>query len=200
MQIQRFITFSFILLFHFLTVNLLNGQNGDLPDTHAEANDLGLLLGVGYGIGYSHHADQYETMDLADIKEFSGFRLINFDARLGWIFSQKWRAYLSWKLSPGITTISPYRSDYKGVCFAYFPEKSNKFSLHTGVGHYNSKVSKLEGTGEGFLADFGLAYQFSEQAHFELTVLTGKLDPGNIEPNPFPNQEFNLCFEVAYYF
>ncbi|MCB0686232.1 MAG: hypothetical protein KDC53_06895 [Saprospiraceae bacterium] len=160
----------------------------------------GLMAAIGYTIGYSSHASHYEIMDLIKIKKFSGLRLINIDARLGWVFTSKYSLYATWKLSPAITTISPYRTDYKGLSLAVIPGRSHKITLNAGAGIYQSKVSKTEKSGDGVLGNIGIGYNFSENASFDLVVLTGNLKPGNIEPNPFPSKETNISAGIIYQF
>ena len=51
--------------------------------------DGGLTFGFGISAGYSSHADSYYIDDSFRVKEFSGFRGLNLDGKLGWILNQK---------------------------------------------------------------------------------------------------------------
>lgn len=164
-----------------------------------EDDKRGLKFGLGYSAGYSSHAKSYVVTFLS-VNDYSGFRIIVLDARLGWRFHQKIGVYGTWRFSPSNATISPYRSLYRGGYVAFYPTPSTNLSLHGGVGKYESKVSKEETAGDGLLVNIGMAVEIRDHFLFEINILTGSMDAGNVDPNPFIDREFNFTMGFAYVF
>ena len=164
-----------------------------------ENDKRGLKFGLGYGAGHSSHADSY-VVHLFSVREYSGFRIIVLDARLGWRFHQKVAVHGIWKFSPSNATISPYRSLYRGGYVAFYPTPSANLSIQGGVGKYESKVSKEETAGDGLLVNIGMAVEIRDHFLFEMNILTGSMNQGNVDPDPFTDREFNFTMGFAYLF
>ena len=112
---------------------------------------LGLNWSIGFGIGYSSHASSYFLDDGLRIKEFSGFRAVVLDTKIGWRFHESLAVFGTWKYSPGNATVSPYRSTYLGGGIAYHFGDSKQFSINGGLGKYQAKVGRNEAFGNCLL-------------------------------------------------
>lgn len=156
----------------------------------------GLTLGIGFGAGYSKHADSYEE-SLYGLHEFSGIRAIVIETKLGWRLADSFEVLASLQYAPSNATISPYRSLYYSGALAYYFKSYPRLSLNAGYGKYISNISKLGSTGSGNLYSGGLSWQASGSFFFDLKILGGKMDIANLEPNPFGASEFNISFGVA---
>ena len=164
----------------------------------AEQGRRGLRWGFGYSIGNSSHADSYFIDQFGSNREYPGLRLYNFDARLGWEFHKRIGIYGIWKFSPSNATVSPYRSRYYGGYLTCYLTDDPRFYLLGGMGKYDSKISREETSGEGVLLNFGAGVELREHILFEINVLTGAMDPGNVTPDPFVDREFSFLVGVAY--
>ena len=132
---------------------------------------LGLNWSIGFGIGYSSHASSYSFDDGLRIKEFSGFRSIVMDTKIGWRFYERVAIFGTWKYSPNNAIISPYRSNYLGGGVSYYFGDSQQFSVHGGLGRYQAKVERNEVFGNGLLVNYGMILRFTNNFGFELNVL-----------------------------
>ncbi len=157
----------------------------------------GLNWSIGYGLGHSSHASAYSIDRDFDVKNFSGFRTIVLDSKIGIGLHENIVLFGTWKFSPGNSTISPYRSNYLGGALAYH---FYRFSIRGGLGTFKSKVDKNEIAGKGLLMDFGMLVHLSPNFGCELTVLSGKMEPGTVAAYASESTEFNFTVGVAYVF
>ena len=157
----------------------------------------GLNWSIGYGLGHSSHASAYTINRDFDVKNFTGFRTIVLDSKIGIGLHENIVLFGTWKFSPGNSTISPYRSNYFGGALAYH---FYRFSIHGGIGTYNSKLDKNEIAGKGLLMDLGMRIQLGPSFGLELTVLSGKMEPGTVASYASESREFNFTVGFAYVF
>ncbi len=157
----------------------------------------GLNWSIGYGFGHSSHASAYSEDNGLRVKNFSGIRPIVLDSKIGLGVHENIVLFGTWKYAPGNSTISPYRSNYLGGALAYY---FHRFSIHGGLGTFKSKLEKNEIAGKGLLMDLGMMIQLSSNFGFELTILSGKMEPGNVESYLTDSTEFNFTLGLAYVF
>lgn len=164
---------------------------------NAEEKYTGFKGSIGYGLGYSSHASSYFVDDGFRVKEYSGFRTIVLDTKIGWNFHKRIGISGTWKYSPGNTTISPYRSNYLGGELAYFFGDFQQFSIHGGLGKYQAKVGRDELFGNGLLANYGAVIKAGNNFGIELNVLSGKIefDDANLD-----STEFNFTAGLVFLF
>jgi len=171
-------------------------QDEDYYDDEDDEIRKGLTLGVGFGVGYSVHAESYEET-LYGLHEFSGLRANIFDVKLGWRITNRLEVYGDAQLAPSNTTLSPYSSTYFGGTLAYYFKAIPSISLHGGTGKYKSNIRNLGPSGSGNLLSGKVSWQATENFYFDLRLLFGKMDKSNLEPNPFGTSELNVSFSVA---
>ncbi|MFK7981945.1 MAG: hypothetical protein AB8G86_18340 [Saprospiraceae bacterium] len=161
------------------------------------ANHRGLNWSIGFGLGQSSHASAYTINRDFDVKNFSGFRAIVLDTKIGFGLHENIVLFGTWKYAPGNAIISPYRSNYFGGALAYH---FYRFSIHGGLGTYNAKLDKNEIAGKGLLMDLGLLIQLGPNFGCELTVLSGKMEPGTVDAYLSESTELNFSLGLAYVF
>ena len=152
---------------------------------------------IGFGLGHSSHAAAYSIERNFNVKNFSGFRTIVLDSKIGIGFHENIVLFGTWKYAPGNSTISPYRSNYFGGALAYH---FYRFSIHGGLGTLQSKIDKNEIAGKGLLLDLGMLIQLSPNFGCELTVLSGEMEPGTVPSYASESREFNFTVGFAYVF
>ena len=161
----------------------------------------GLAMGSAIGFGFSTHASSYSiNVFPGQLREFSGFRMIVLDSRIGWGIHKNIVVYGTWKFAPANSPISPYQSHYLGGSLAYYLPNSSPLFFLGGLGKYWSRVAKDQMAGEGMLVNIGMGVKISNHVACELTILTGKMEPGDLDPNPFNPGEFNISFGMGYLF
>lgn len=163
-------------------------------------NPLRLHWSLGLGIGHSSHASSYAVDDGFRIKEFSGFRSIVLDTKIGLRFHEIIGAFGTWKFAPGNSIISPYRSNYLGGGLAIYFGYEKQFSIHGGLGSYQAKVDKNEILGSGLLINYGAMIQLSNNFGFEFNILSGKIEADSATPFRIDSTEFNVVTGVAILF
>lgn len=165
-----------------------------------EDNPLGLNWSIGLGVGYSAHASSYSEDNGLRVKEFSGFRAIVLDAKIGWSFFERIGIFGTWKYAPGNSIISPYRSNYLGGGLACYFGDLQQFSIHGGLGKYQTKVGRSEGFGNGLLVNYGTVIKLTDNFGFELNVLSGKVKLDDASSTIPDSMEFNFTAGVAVLF
>lgn len=161
---------------------------------------LGLNWSIGYGLGHSSHASSYAVDDGFRTKQFSGFRTIVLDTKIGWGFHKNIVAFGTWKFSPGNTTISPYRSNFLGGGLSVYFGDLQQFAIHGGAGKYQAKISRNEVVGNGLLVNYGAVVKLSNNFGVEINVLSGKLEVDDANPTTFQSSEFNFTAGMVYLF
>lgn len=169
-------------------------------DPKIEEDYLGLNWSIGLGIGYSSHAAAYTFDDGLRIKEFSGFRAVALDTKVGWRFHKRVAIFGTWKYSPGNATISPFRSNYLGGGLVYYFGDSEQFAINGGLGEYQTKVGRNEGFGNGLLMNYGMMIKFTKKLGFELNVLSGKIKFDDTNPTISDSMELNFTAILAILF
>lgn len=159
----------------------------------------GLTLGLGYGIGYSSHAASYKEQNI-NLDEFSGFRIIVFDAKIGWRFLNWLEIYGTAKLSPSNTTISPYSSRFIGSAFAIYFSKIPELSIYGGAGKYRSRIKGEDIIGRGTLTNFGLNWNTGSNFLIDMSILAGSINNDFRDELPLSNSEFSISISAAYRF
>lgn len=175
-----------------------SGEQEFLRDTRIIREDhRGLNWSIGYGFGFSSHASSYFIDEGFRIKNFSGIRSIVLASKIGWGFHENIVLFGTWQYAPGNSTISPYQSNYFGGTLAYY---FYKLSIHGGLGTFQSKLGKNRIAGKGLLMNWGIMLQPAPSFAFELSLLTGKMEPGNVAAYLSESTEYNFTLGVAYTF
>ena len=95
-----------------------------------------------------------------------------------------------------LVTFSKYYE--KGLHFSlyYF----YKLSIQGGLGTFRSELGKGRIAGNGLLMNWGIRLQPAPNFAFELSLLTGKMEPGNVDAYLSESTEYNFTLGVAYTF
>lgn len=163
----------------------------------------GPSFSIGVGMGYSKHADSYSAVQETiynTVKDFSGFRILSTDLKIGWGYAPRAQAFYTLKYALPNTTISPYRSFYQGVLFTYSFKSLEKLIYGAGIG-INKAGDKAGKISEGTLANISLAYEFNPHFLLELNTLFGKME--NSPPQDTyldSNREFSMIITFNYLF
>ena len=169
----------------------------------AQFGDSGFLLSIGVGTGYSSHADSYQVIrNLGNgdqIREYSGYRIFVLESKLGWTIGESAEVYAFGQVSPGNSTITPYRSFYAGVAGAYAPMYHTPLYLRAGAGFKRAGIEKGSTVGEGILTNIGIGYGLAPRWFVELNTAFGKMDPVDPpDPDPFSTKDFLLRVQIFY--
>jgi len=177
-------------------------MNTAAPSTKAKSDEKEgrLEWSIGFGVGYSTHAASYSIDYRFRKKEFSGFRSIVLDTKIGWRLYESLVIFGTWKYAPGNSIISPYRSNYLGGGIAYYFGDWQHFSIHGGLGKYQTKVGRNELFGNGLLVNYGTTIKLTDSFGFELNVLHGKIKPDTTNSNILDSMEFNFTTGVVLVF
>jgi hypothetical protein len=107
--------------------------------------------------------------------------------------------YLTANVSPGNTTITPYRSTYAGVAASQSFGYASSFYVKGGAGYYSAGIEKGKKVGSGILANLSVGMAMSPKSYLELNTYFGKLDEENyLNPNPFNSGEFQITVLISY--
>lgn len=167
-----------------------------VADVSGQVDRSGFTFGIGVGSGFSKHAGSYSVLKdpvFGIIDEYSGFRILAADLKVGWGISPRTRVYYTLIYTPPNTTISPYQSFYQGVALAYSPKSLEELiiSLGAGVNKARDGDKKL---GQGTMINMALGYEFNPHAILELNTIFGKM-----ENTPPPLASFSTSSEFAFF-
>jgi len=167
-----------------------------LTDATGQVDRSGFIFGIGIGSGYSKHAGSYSIVrstSLGKSEEYSGFRILAADLKVGWGFARRAQVYYTFKYSPANSTISPYQSLYQGVALAYSPKSLELFIISVGAGINNTR-DRNEKLGKGTMANFALGYEINPHFLLEVNTIFGKM-----ENTPPPSTLLDTSNEFAFY-
>jgi len=177
-----------LILILFLLLNIV-------LNVHAQVDRSGFTFGIGIGTGYSKHADSYSALKesfFRTIDEFSGFRIMAVDLKVGWGFTQRAQVYYTIKYSLPNTTISPYRSFYQGLVIANSSKSLEKLIYGIGVG-INKAGNKEGKISQGTIGNIVLAYELNPHFLVEVNTLFGKM-----ENDPYTDTYLNSANEFSF--
>jgi len=166
----------------------------------AQFGEKGFLFSLAAGTGYSAHADSYQLVEPYRVREYPGIRIFIVETKVGWNFGEQTAIYLTGSVSPGNTTITPYRSYSTGIGISQSLGYASSFYVKGGAVYYSSGIEKGLTVGTGILANLGLGVSVGPRTYFEFNTFFGKLDEENyLDPNPFIAKEFqfNILFSFA---
>ena len=169
-------------------------------NANAQFGDKGILFSLAAGTGYSSHADSYQVVESFRVREYPGIRIFILETKLGWNFGEQTSIYLTGTVSPGNTTITPYRSYSTGIGISQSLGYASSFYVKGGAVYYSSGVEKGLTVGTGILTNLGVGVGVGPRSYFEFNTFFGKLDEENyLDPNPFKSGEFqfNIMFSFA---
>ena len=167
-----------------------------LTDAAGQVDRSGFIFGIGIGSGYSKHAASYSVVKdpaFGIIEEYSGFRILAADLKVGWGFKPRAHVYYTIKYSPPNTTISPYQSFYQGMALAYSPKSQEKLIITAGAG-INKAHDKGDKLGQGTMANIALGYEINPHFILEVNTIFGKM-----ENTPPPLASLSTSSEFAFY-
>ena len=166
----------------------------------AQFGEKGVLFSLAAGTGYSSHADSYQVVESFRVREYPGVRIFNVEAKLGWNFGEQTAIYITGTVSPGNTTITPYRSYSSGIGISQSLGYASSFYVKGGAVYYSAGIEKGKTVGTGILTNLGVGVGVGPRSYFEFNTFFGKLDEENyLDPNPFKSGEFqiNIMFSFA---
>ena len=167
-----------------------------LTETSGQADRSGFNFGIGIGSGYSKHAGSYSVISdpaFGIIEEYSGFRILAADMKIGWGITPRAGVFYTIKYSPPNTTISPYQSFYQGLIFSYSPKSQEKLIISAGAG-INKARDKDDKLGQGTMANIAFGYEINPHFVLELNTIFGKM-----ENTPPPLASFSTSSEFAFF-
>lgn len=166
----------------------------------AQFGEPGLLFSIGVGTGYSSHADSYQLIEPAvRIRDYPGYRIFVIESKIGWKFGEQTAVYLNGNVSPGNTTITPYRSFYAGIGISQSLSFASTFFLKGGVGYSYAAVEKDKSVGTGILVNLGVGFDLGKKFYVDINTFFGKYDEDTyLDPNPFNAGEFQ--FNIILYY
>lgn len=172
----------------------------------SQFEEKGVLLGLGFGIGFSSYGGSYYIQREGPFgnsnREFSGFRAIVVDAKLGYKINEKIAVYGKMINSPSNTTISPYSATWLGGNVAVGLPGSDSFYVFGGAGRHSAKVtSPTIKLSKSILYNGGLGLRVGNSLIFDLNVFVGPMETENdLLPNPFVDvdKEFLMTLTFNY--
>lgn len=168
-------------------------------NAQAQFGDKGFLFSLAAGTGYSAHADSYEVDEVYRIREYPGVRIFNLETKVGWNFGEQTAVYATGSVSPGNTTVTPYRSYSAGIGASQSFGYASSFYAKAGAVYYSAGVEKGHTVGTGILTNIGVGVAVGPKSFFELNTFFGKLDEENyLDPNPFQANEFQISIMFSF--
>ncbi|MDX1478715.1 MAG: hypothetical protein R3301_13475 [Saprospiraceae bacterium] len=167
------------------------------PALSAQFGEPGLMLTFGVGTGYSSHGDDYQIDELYRVREYTGFRALIFETKLGWRLGEQTFIHLTGRVSPANTTISPYRYYYGGAGLAQSFYFMGPVYVHGGIGLAKAGVESGRHVATGVMKTAGVGIHISTDFFMELATVFGNYDPrSDLSPNPFDARESQ--FQVVF--
>ena len=136
----------------------------------------GRIISIGFGSGNSEHAGTYFVEEDFRVNEYSGFRALIFEAKLGWNFWEMTSIYGVGRFAPANSIISPYRSTYLGVGVSQaFPFFKRLYAIGN-YGKYRSRLKNGVRSGSGNLLNIGGGFRLDDNIFVELNKTYGDLN------------------------
>ncbi len=165
---------------------------------HAQFEE-GRLITLAFGTGVSDHAGSYTIREDFRTKQFSGFRALIIEARLGWNFWETTNIYGMARISPSNSTISPYRSFNYGIGVAQAIPFFNRLYFMGDYGKYSSSLGDGIRAGSGNMYTLGIGLRIDDNLFFEGNVMRGNLSEIDSEID-IQSKEKKLFAKVSYSF
>jgi hypothetical protein len=159
--------------------------------------DSGRITTLGFGAGDSRHAGSYVLEQSFRTKQYSGFRALIVEAKVGWNFFETTSVYGVGRYSPPNSIISPYRSTFFGVGVSQVLPAINRFYLIGNYGYYNSSLGEGINAGSGDLLNYGIGIRLSDYLYFEINNTVGTLE--EIDESIDISSDMNFVFGIISY-
>jgi len=179
---------------------LISGLIMTATISQAQFGEKGLLFSLAVGTGYSAHADSYQLVEPFRVRDYPGVRIFILETKVGWNFGEQTSIYVTGAVSPGNTTITPYRSYSAGIGISQSLGYASSFYVKGGAVYYSAGIENGLTVGTGILTNLGIGIAVGPKSYFELNTYFGRLDEENyLDPNPFISNEFqfNILFSFA---
>ena len=170
-----------------------------LSEISLSQHESGRLTTLAFGTGVSSHAGSYTINEVFRTKEFSGFRALIIESKLGWNFWETTSLYGVARLSLPNSIISPYRSIYFGFGLSQTIPGVNSMYLISNYGKYKSTLDEGVQAGKGNLLNLGVGLRVDDNLFFELNNTFGKLSNIDESLNISP-EESQWFFMVSFKF
>ncbi len=161
--------------------------------------ESGRITTLGIGTGFSDHAASYHIIENFRTRFYPSFRAVTFEGKAGWNFADMTSIYEIARISPGNSTISPYRSFYFGAGIAQSIPGQDKLYLLLAYGKYSSSIGEGRKVGSGNLLHGGLGYNIDDGLFVELTYMGGQLS-GIDESVNIQDSEANISVTFSFGF
>jgi hypothetical protein len=135
----------------------------------------GRLTTISFGAGNSSHAGSYTIQESFREKQFSGFRALIFEIKLGWSFAEVTSIYGVTRLSPSNSIVSPYRSTYFGLGLSQALPFYRQLYVTGNYGKYASSLGAGIKAGSGNLINLGAGMRLDDNLYAELNRTFGNL-------------------------
>lgn len=166
-----------------------------------QREDSGAFMSLGLGVGFStfgqHYYEPRPGIGSSGKTEFSGFRAMILDAKLGYMIIDDIGISAKYRFLPGTTTISPIRSTWLGGNLSFDIPKSENYYVYLGAGYSKSTVygNRLSNS---ILYNLGIGIRIGKTI-VEFEVYTGEMEENNgLEPNPFEGVTFEFMPSLSF--
>ncbi|NNF36910.1 MAG: hypothetical protein HKN68_22600 [Saprospiraceae bacterium] len=177
---MRILTFIALMMFLALSIN-------------SEAQyDSGRITTIGFGAGDSGHAGSYMVEEDFRTKEFSGFRALVIEVKLGWNFWEMTSIYGVARVSPSNSIVSPYRSTYLGIGLSQALPFMKRIYAIGNYGSYRSSLGRGVHSGKGNLFNIGAGIMLDDNIFMEINKTFGELT--DIDPDLSISYDENQWF------
>lgn len=154
--------------------------------------ESGRILTLGFGAGDSGHAGSYIVEQDFRTKQFSGFRALVIEAKVGWNFWEMTSIYGVARVSPSNSIVSPYRSTYIGIGLSQaLPFMKSIYGI-ANYGSYRSSLGRGINSGNGNLFNIGAGIRLDESVFLEINKTFGELT--EIDPDLSISHDENQWF------
>jgi hypothetical protein len=162
----------------------------------AQKDGQGVFAAIGLGVGYStfgeHYYETREGTTGINITEFSGFRSVVLNARIGYQVSDRIGISAKYTLIPANSTVLPISSNWLGGNITYSFSESYNYYVILGAGTANYKAPQQVDLGKNVLYNVGFGLKMGK-AIIEFECYTGSVNSINsLEPNPFVDINFEI--------
>jgi len=174
-----------------------------------QRTNKGLFASIGIGVGYSLFGENYYETRAAsvgnNITEFSGFRSVILNSRIGYQITDKVGVSVKNVLFPSTSTVLPIGTNWLGGNVTLGLPNSDNHYFMLGVGKSKYKTRLGIHVNDTVLYNLGFGIILGN-ALFEIEVYTGKMkEVTDLEPNPFedktieimPSLTFSYLFSVG---
>ena len=163
-----------------------------LPYIASGQYETGRITSIGFGAGDSRHAGSYTVEEDFRTKQFSGFRALVIEVKLGWNFWEMTSIYGVGRFSPSNSIVSPYRSTYAGLGVSQALPFAKRIYFIANYGHYRSSLGGGVSAGKGSLLNLGAGIKLDDNIYMEFNNTKGTLS--DIDPMINISTEANQWF------